>query len=140
MNALCNLARLLGRIFIAAIFIYDATLLVRSPGDNVAYMASFGVPSFMLWPTAFFQFVGGQMIVAGLLTRLIAVGFAGFCLLTALTFHRDLADLNELIQFGKDFGLAGGFLFLVAGGAGGWSLDAGLGTDFWPLSRAAASR
>ena len=28
------------------------------------------------------------MIVAGLLTRLIAVGFAGFCLLSALTFHR----------------------------------------------------
>jgi putative oxidoreductase len=56
-------------------------------------------------------------------------------LLTALTFHRNLVDLTELIQFGKDFGLAGGFLLLAAGGAGDWSLDARLRTDFWPLSR-----
>ena len=135
MVGLRNLAILLGRIFIAAIFIYDATLIVRFPSDNVAYMESFGVPAFLLWPTGLFQFAGGLMIVLGLLTRIVALGFAGFCLVTALTFHRDLADLTELIQFGKDFGLAGGFLFLAAGGAGGWSLDARLGTDFWPLGR-----
>ena len=37
-------------------------------------------------------------------------------MLTAVVFHRDFADVNELIQFGKDLGLAGGFLFLAAGG------------------------
>jgi putative oxidoreductase len=135
MVALRNLALLAGRIFIAAIFIYDATLIARFPADNVAYMESFGVPSFVLWPTAFFQFAGGLVIVVGLVTRLTALGFAAFCLLTALTFHRNLADLTELIQFGKDFGLAGGYLFLVAGGAGDWSLDARLRTDSWPLFR-----
>jgi putative oxidoreductase len=135
MVALRNLALLAGRIFIAAIFIYDATLIARFPGDNVAYLESHGVPSFALWPTALFQFAGGLMIVVGLLTRLTALGFAAFCLLTALTFHRDLVDLNELVQFGKDFGLAGGFLFLAAGGAGDWSLDVRLRTDFWSLSR-----
>jgi putative oxidoreductase len=135
MVALRNLALLAGRIFIAAIFVYDATLLARFPADNVAYLESFGVPSFVLWPTAFFQFAGGLMIVAGLVTRLTALGFAAFCLLTALLFHRNLVDLTELIQFGKDFGLAGGYLFLAAGGAGDWSLDARLRTDSWPLSR-----
>jgi putative oxidoreductase len=135
MVGLRNLAILVGRIFIAAIFIYDATLLVRFPSDNIAYMESFGVPAFMLWPTALFQFAGGLMIVLGFLTRLTALAFAGFCLLTALTFHRDFGDLTELIQFGKDFGLTGGFLFLAAGGAGGWSLDARLRTDSWPLGR-----
>jgi putative oxidoreductase len=135
MVALRNLALFAGRIFIAAIFIYDATLLARFPGDNVAYMESHGVPSFVLWPTALFQFAGGLMIVVGLLTRLTALGFAAFCLLTALTFHRGLVDLNELVQFGKDFGLAGGFLLLAAGGAGDWSLDVRLRTDFWPLPR-----
>lgn len=135
MVALRNLGLLAGRMFIAAIFIYDATLLARFPGDNLAYLESFGVPSFMLWPTALFQFAGGLMIVVGVLTRLAALGFVAFCLLTALTFHRNLVDLTELIQFGKDFGLAGGFLFLAAGGAGDWSLDAQLRTDSWPLSR-----
>jgi putative oxidoreductase len=135
MVGLRNLVILVGRIFIAAIFIYDATLLARSPSDAIAYMESFGVPAFMLWPTALFEFAGGLLIVLGFLTRLAALGFAGFCLLTALTFHRNFADLTELIQFGKDFGLAGGFLFLVAGGAGGWSLDARLRTDSWPFGR-----
>jgi putative oxidoreductase len=134
MVALRNLALLAGRILIAAIFIYDATLLARSPADNIAYLESFGVPGAMLWPTAIFQFIGGLMIVAGLLTRLTSLGFAGFCLLTALTFHHNLADLTELIQFGKDFGLAGGFLFLAAGGAGARSLDARFRTDSFPLS------
>ena len=123
MDALRNFAWLAGRVFIAALFIYDATVLVRFPAGSVEYMERFGVPGFMFWPTAAFQFIGGLMIVAGLATRLIALGFVGFCLLTALTFHRNLADLTELIHFGKDFGLAGGFLFLVAGGAGAWSLD-----------------
>src|SRR4029077_13285097 len=84
MVALGNLALLVGRVFIAAIFIYDATLLARFPGDNVAYLESFGVPSLMLWPTALFQFVGGLMIVVGLETRLTALGFAVFCVMTAL--------------------------------------------------------
>jgi putative oxidoreductase len=130
-----NLALVAGRIFISAIFIYDATLLARFPGDNVVYLESFGVPSFVLWPTALFQFAGGLTIVVGLVTRLTALAFTAFCVLTALTFHHNLADLTELIQFGKDFGLVGGFLFLAAGGAGDWSLDARLRTDFWPLSR-----
>jgi hypothetical protein len=36
MLALGNFALLAGRFFIAAIFIYDATLLARSPADNIA--------------------------------------------------------------------------------------------------------
>ena len=124
MGMLCNLAFLAGRVFIAAIFIYDATLAVRFPLDNATYLENFGVPGLMLWPAAFLQFFGGLAIVAGFHTRLVALAFACFCLLTALIFHHDFADTNELIQFGKDFGLAGGFLFLAAAGAGAWSLDA----------------
>ena len=107
---------LAGRIFIAAVFIYDATLMVRFPADNMAYMEQYGVPGLLLYPTALFQFFGGLAIVFGLCLRPVALAFAGFCLLTAIVFHRDLADANVLIQFGKDLGLAGGFLFLAAGG------------------------
>ncbi len=108
--------RLAGRVFIAAIFIYDATLIVRFPADNLAYMQQYGVPGLLLYPTAAFQFFGGLAIVFGLWLRPLALAFAGFCLMTAILFHRDFADVSELIQFGKDVGLAGGFLFLAAGG------------------------
>ncbi len=135
MDAIRNLALLLGRVAIAAVFIYDATLLARFPDGNIAFMERFGVPGIMLWPTAAFQFVGGLLIVFGLLTRATALAFAGFCALTALTFHRNVGDINEAIQFGKDFALAGGFLFLFSGGAGAWSLDRRLGLACWPLKR-----
>jgi putative oxidoreductase len=135
MATLRNFSLLAGRVLMAAIFVYDAVLLARFPVDNIAYMESFGVPGVLLWPTAIFQFVGGLMIMVGLLTRLVSLGFAAFCLLTALTFHRNLADPTELIQFGKDLGLAGGFLFLAAGGAGAWALDAWFRADCFPLSR-----
>jgi len=114
---------LVGRLFIAAIFIYDATLAVRFADANVAYMQQFGVPGFLLYPAAIFQFVGGLLILVGLYARATALAFAGFCVLTALIFHHEWADLNELVQFGKDFGLAGGYLFLTAAGAGRWSVD-----------------
>lgn len=123
MESLRNLALLAGRILVAGVFIYDAMLLVRYQEANVAFMERFGVPGLMLWPTAAFQFFGGILIILGLWTRLVALAFAGFCVLTALTFHRDFAVTDEIIQFGKDFAIAGGFLFLAAAGAGRWSAD-----------------
>ena len=68
---------------------------------------------------------------------LTALAFAGFCALTAVVFHNQLGAIGEAIQFGKDFGLAGGFLLLAVSGAGGWSLDARFGSAFWPLRPAA---
>jgi putative oxidoreductase len=136
MSLFRNLGLLAGRIFIAAVFIYDATLIARFGTENLGYVESFGVPGFLLWPAGLFQFLGGILIIVGLLTRITALGFAVFCLLTALIFHRNAADVTEAIQFGKDLGLASGFLFLAASGAGEWSLDARLLTDRWPLRSA----
>ena len=136
MSLFRNLALLAGRFFIAAVFIYDATLIARFATENRGYVESFGVPGFLLLPAGLFQFIGGLLIVIGLFTRITAIGFAIFCLLTALIFHHNAADVTEAIQFGKDLGLAAGFLFLAASGAGAWSLDARLGTDLWPFARA----
>ncbi len=113
----------IGRVLIAALFLYDATSIVRFPDATAAYMEQSGVPGFLLYPTAIFQFAGGVMIVIGFRARLAALAFAAFCLATASIFHRQLADPNELIQFGKDLGLAGGYLFLAVEGAGRLSVD-----------------
>jgi len=39
-------------------------------------------------------------------------------------FHGALGDPTQFILFMKNLAMAGGFLFLVARGAGEWSLDA----------------
>ena len=56
-------------------------------------------------------------------TRFAALCFAAFCVATAFLFHYKPDDIGELINGAKDLGLAGGFLFLAAGGPGGWALD-----------------
>lgn len=48
---------------------------------------------------------------------------AGFSLLTALTFHNNLADQTQMIMFFKNLAIAGGFLLLAAHGSGSLSLD-----------------
>ncbi len=112
------------RVLIATVFIYDATLLVRFPADNAAYMTQYGISSLLLYPTAAFQFFGGLLIVAGYFARPIALAFSGFCLLTAAIFHHDFSQPLEMIAFGKDIGLAAGFLSLFIHGPGNFSIDA----------------
>ncbi len=128
MYALRNLALLLGRFLIAAVFIFDASVLERSWDNSLAFVTGIGLPDAVptndyLIAIVLCQIVGGIMIVFGFWTRLAALAFAAFCVATALLFHHNLASTNETIQAGKDLAIAGGFLFLAASGPGAWSLD-----------------
>ena len=121
MDATANLALLAGRICLAGLFIYDASVMARSWEQTAAYMTDYGLPTLLLPFAALFQFVGGVFLVLGHWTRLTALAFAGFAAMTALIFH--FPDGNT-IQFGKDIAIAGGFLVLAAAGGGRWSADA----------------
>jgi len=67
---------------------------------------------------------------------IVAFLLAGFSVLTAAIFHRNLADQTQMIMFLKNLSIAGGFLLLVANGAGRLSLDRALQKGAW--SRAPA--
>jgi len=123
MHPLRNLGLLLGRFMIAAVFIFDATVIARSPDATASFIENAGLPGQLAWLVALCQFVGGILIVVGLWTRLSALAFAAFCVATALLFHRNLASTNEMIQAGKDLAIAGGFLFLAVAGPGAYSVD-----------------
>ncbi len=118
-----NLALLISRIFIAGLFIWDGTVILRNVDGTIAYMQNFGVPSFTLPVVVGFQIVGGILIVLGWFTRVVALLFAGFAVMTALFFHSDLASQAEAVHFAKDIAISGGFLALFAAGAGAWSID-----------------
>ena len=62
-------------------------------------------------------------IIIGWQTRFVALLLAGICLMSALIFHANFADQNEMIHFMKNVALTGGFLFLVAHGGGNYALD-----------------
>jgi len=119
-----NLALLVSRIFIAGLFIWDGTVILRNIEGTVAYMDGFGVPGFLVPLVVGFQIVGGILILLGWFTRIVALLFAGFALMTALFFHTDFASQAEATHFAKDIAISGGFLALFAAGAGAWSIDA----------------
>ena len=56
------------------------------------------------------------------MTRFAALAFAAFCVLTAILFHWQFADRNQLLHFQKDLAIAGGFLVLACCGPGNWSI------------------
>jgi putative oxidoreductase len=120
---LFDLADLAGRILIAALFIWDAWVIVTSYDATLAYMATRNVPAIGLPPALLVQLVGGILIAVGWQTRLAALALAGFCFATALIFHSPVGEMAEKIQFWKDLAIAGGLLTLFAGGAGRFSLD-----------------
>jgi len=119
-----NLADLLGRVLIAAIFLIAGLGKITGYAATQGYMASMGVPGALL-PLVIALEVGGALaIIVGWRTRLVAFVLAGFSVVSALIFHSALGDPSQFILFMKNLAMAGGFLFLMAHGAGDWSLDA----------------
>jgi len=66
---------------------------------------------------------GGLLLIAGYRTRSVAVALALFSLATALSFHANFADQNQMIHFLKNVMIAGGLLQIAAFGAGALSID-----------------
>ena len=124
MNKLAPFAELLGRFLIAAIFVAAGASKIGGYAGTQAYMASAGVPGFLLPLVIATELGGGLLIILGLWTRQAAFAVGGFSALSALIFHHNFADPMQQILFMKDFAMAGGFLLLVVHGAGAWSLDA----------------
>lgn len=120
-------AEVAGRVLIALIFIVSGYGKIGGYAGTQEYMASFGVPGALLPVVIAVELGGGVLVALGVFTRYAALALAGFTLLSALFFHTDFSDQTQQIMFMKNLAIAGGFLFLVAHGAGKFSVDRRLG-------------
>ena len=66
---------------------------------------------------------GGLLLIAGFRTRIVATALVLFSLATAISFHSNFADQNQMIHFLKNVMIAGGLFQIVAFGAGALSID-----------------
>ena len=114
---------LVGRILIAALFLIAGLGKIGGYAGTQAYMQSMGVPGALLPLVIALEVLGAIAIIVGYRTRLVAAALAVFSLVSGFIFHSG-ADQMQQILFMKNIAIAGGFLFLVARGAGDWSLDA----------------
>lgn len=112
-----------GRVLIALIFVLSGVNKIGTIEGTQGYMEAMGVPGFLIYPTILFEVSAGLAIVIGYETRIVALALAGFCLVTALIFHLDIADQTQFVMFMKNLAMCGGFLFLARDGAGRPSLD-----------------
>ena len=114
---------LLGRILLALIFLKAGLGKISDPAGTMKYMEAMGVPGLLLWPTIAVELLGGLAIVLGYKTRYVALALAGFCVVSALLFHRNFGDQMQMVNFLKNLGLAGGFLLLASSGATAFAMD-----------------
>lgn len=121
--ALANATELAGRFLLALLFLLSGLSKLGAYNATAGYMSSVGVPGALLPLVIATEVLGAVGIILGWKTRVVAFLLAGFSLLTAVTFHNNLADQTQLIMFFKNISIAGGFLLLVVNGAGPLSLD-----------------
>lgn len=117
-------ADLIGRVLIATVFVLAGWGKISAYAGTQAYMQHAGVPGSLLPLVILLELGGGIAIIVGLYTRPVALLLAGFSIIAGLLFHGGSPDQMQQIMLLKDLGLAGGFLFLVANGAGRLSIDA----------------
>ena len=122
-NMLRNFAELGGRMLLAALFLVTGVGKIGAYTVTAGYMESVGLPSALLPIVIATEILGALAIIAGWRTRITAFLLAGFTLLSALIFHGDFGDQVQMVMFLKNVSIAGGFLLLVANGAGALSLD-----------------
>ena len=116
---------LIGRLLLAAMFILSGFGKLGDPSGTIGYIASAGLP---LPPVAYaialvVEIGAGILLVLGYRARWVALILAAFTLASAIGFHTDFADQNQMIHFMKNLAITGGFLQIAASGAGAFSLD-----------------
>jgi putative oxidoreductase len=118
-----DMTLLAGRLLLAWIFLHEGMALALNFDAAVTAMAKLGVFETLVVAVIALQLAAGLSIALGLLTRLGALSLGLFCLSTALMFHADFANHNEILHFEKDLAIAGGMFVLVTVGAGALSVD-----------------
>ncbi|WP_299067510.1 DoxX family protein [uncultured Psychrobacter sp.] len=118
-----DISMLLGRVFLSLIFIVSGFNKITDYAGTQGYMESMGVPALMLPLVIILELLGGIAILIGFKTRIVALLFIGFNVISALLFHSHFDDQTQMTMFMKNIAIAGGFLLLFAQGAGAYSID-----------------
>jgi putative oxidoreductase len=131
MTSFASISALLGRAFLAFVFVPAGFAKLGDIAGNMAYTASGGLPGWFVYPAIALEILAGLAILVGWQTRWAALGLAGFALVAGYLYHylpaQSLEGWDAMLQvlmFQKNVGIAGGLLVLAGLGAGQISLDA----------------
>ncbi len=116
---------LLGRVLMSAIFIHGGYGKAMAPAATMAMFSHLGLPlpgaAYAL--ALIIELGGGVLFLIGYRARLVGLVLAGWCIATAMAAHYHPENREAMIHFMKNVSMAGGFLQVVAFGAGRLSAD-----------------
>jgi putative oxidoreductase len=125
-----NIAALVGRILLAAIFVISGFGKITGFEGTAGYIASKGLPmpQVLAALTVALEVGGGILLIIGYQARWVALAFFVWLIPVTLIFHKfwgiDAAQAqNQMIHFLKNVSIMGGMLLLFAFGPGAYSLD-----------------
>jgi putative oxidoreductase len=121
----------LGRVLLSLIFVLSGIGKLGAVAATSAHMASAGIPyaNDLVWGAIALEVGGGILLIVGFLTRLVAAAFFFYTLTLAVLFHgywtmAGAAAHTQFNDFFQHVAIMGGMLFVVAFGAGPYSIDA----------------
>ncbi len=116
---------LAGRVLMSAIFIWGGYGKAVAPGSTMATFAHLGLPlPGAAYAVSLIIEIGfGVLFLIGFRTRFTGLVLAGWCVATAFAVHYHPENREQMINFMKNLCMAGGFLQVVAFGAGRLSAD-----------------
>jgi putative oxidoreductase len=115
----------LARVLMSSLFIWDGVFQLRDPAGTVQYFTSLHVPTpqIAVWVSIAIHLLGGLAILVGLMIRWAAAVLILLCIGTAFGVHLPAGDMDNMVNFYKNLVMAGGFLYVIAFGAGAIAFD-----------------
>ena len=115
----------LARVLMSSLFVWDGIVQLRNPSGTAQYFASLHVsaPNLAVWISIPVHLLGGLALLAGFYTRWAAALLVLVCLGTAFGVHLPAGDQDNMTHFYKNLVMTGGFLYVIAFGPGGLSVD-----------------
>ncbi len=118
-----DIALLLGRVLMAAIFVWSGFSKLTHYDAVQPFIVSLGMPGWFLVLIILWELGGGLLLLLGAFTRPVALALAVFCLVSGFLVHLHPEDQGQMINFMKNVAMAGGYLAFFVAGAGAFSLD-----------------
>ena len=114
-----------GRVLIGLPFAMSGLSKLAAYGPTTEKIAAVGLPlpALAFAVAVAVELGGGLLLVLGYRVRPVALALAVFSLTTAVSFHSNFADQNQMIHFLKNVMIAGGLLQIAAFGAGAISIE-----------------
>ncbi len=114
---MADLAVLVGRLLIAALFAAGAVQKVVDPGSAGALLTGMDLPRLLVWAALAYNGLAAAALILGVAVGPVAASLALYCAVTSV-FHFLPDDPWQMSIFVKNWAIAGGCLVLAAHGPG----------------------